>query len=126
MQWLAGARSRALKRLQKEAAALREQMEMEARREVLSQPVYRAWQFLTGKLTADDRLPKLARPKSDPDVVDPALDSLFVAVAKLGGIDRAELEAQWGLDPKEKIAQQGFGKHVLRRNGGRSIDDMRL
>ncbi|NLZ39682.1 MAG: hypothetical protein GX886_00200, partial [Comamonadaceae bacterium] len=34
MQWLAGARSRALKRLQKEAAALREQMEMEARREV--------------------------------------------------------------------------------------------
>ena len=125
MQWLAGARSRALKRLQKEAAALREQMEMEARREVLSQPVYRAWQFLTGKLTADDRLPKLARPKSDPDVVDPALDSLFVAVAKLGGIDRAELEAQWGLDPKEKIAQQGFGKHVLRRNGGRSIDEMR-
>ena len=125
MQWLAGARSRALKRLQKEAAALREQMEMEARREVLSQPVYRAWQFLTGKLTADDRLPKLARPKSDPDVVDPALDSLFVAVAKLGGIDRAELEAQWGLDPKEKIVQQGFGKHVLRRNGGRSIDDMR-
>ena len=125
MQWLAGARSRALKRLQKEAAALREQMEMEARREVLSQPVYRAWQFLTGKLTADDRLPKLARPKSDPDVVDPALDSLFVAVAKLGGIDRAELEAQWGLDPKEKIAQQGFGKHVLRRDGGRSIDDMR-
>lgn len=125
MQWLAGARSRALKRLQKEAAALREQMEMEARREVMSQPVYRAWQFLTGKLTADDRLPKLARQKSDPDVVDPALDSLFVAVAKLGGIDRAELEAQWGLDPKEKIAQQGFGKHVLRRNGGRSIDDMR-
>ena len=125
MQWLAGARSRALKRLQKEAAALRGQMEMEARREVLSQPVYRAWQFLTGKLTADDRLPKLARPKSDPEVVDPALDSLFVAVAKLGGIDRAELEAQWGLDPKEKIAQQGFGKHVLRRNGGRSIDEMR-
>lgn len=125
MQWLAGARSRALKRLQKEAAALREQMEMEARREVLSQPVYRAWQFLTGKLTADERLPKLAHPKSDPDVVDPALDSLFVAAAKLGGIDRAELEAQWGLDPKEKIAQQGFGKHVLRRNGGRSIDDMR-
>jgi len=125
MQWLAGARSRALKRLQKEAAALREQMEMEARREVMSQPVYRAWQFLTGKITADDRLPKLARQKSDPDTVDPALDSLFVAVAKLGGIDRAELEAQWGLDPKEKIAQQGFGKHVLRRNGGRSIDEMR-
>lgn len=125
MQWLAGARSRALKRLQKEAAALREQMEMEARREVLSQPVYRAWQFLTGKLTADDRLPRLSRQKSDPDVVDPALDSLFVAVAKLGGIDRAELEAQWGLDPKEKIAQQGFGKHVLRRDGGRSIDDVR-
>jgi len=124
MQWLAGARSRALKRLQKEAAALREQMEMEARREVLSQPVYRAWQFLTGKLTADDRLPKLARPKSDPDVVDPALDSLFVAVAKLGGIDRAELEAQWGLDPKEKLDSGVFGKPVVRKEGGLSLDAM--
>ena len=97
-----------LKRLQKEAAALRGRWRWKRAARVLSQPVYRAWQFLTGKLTADDRLPKLARPKSDPDVVDPALDSLFVAVAKLGGIDRAELEAQWGAGPEGEDRPAGF------------------
>jgi hypothetical protein len=125
MQWLAGARSRALKRLQKEARALREQMEMEARREVMRQPVYQAWQLLTNKITREDRLLPAERRKSDPDVVDPSIDSLFVAIAKLGGIDRAQLEAEWGLDAKEKVAPPVFGKHVLRRNGGRGIDEMR-
>lgn len=43
------ARSREISRLQKEAKARRDEVEMEVRREVMSQPVYRAWQFLTGK-----------------------------------------------------------------------------
>lgn len=125
MKWLDGARSRALKRLQKHVASLREEAEMQARREVMTQPVYRAWQFLTGKVGEESQLPKAPKRKSDPNTVDPSIDSLFVAIAKLGGIDRAELESEWGLDPKERIAQAGFGKHVLRRNGGRSIDEMR-
>lgn len=125
MKWLSRARSRELRKLQKEAALLRAGVEMEVRPDVLRRPIYRAWQFLTARMGEDDRLPSIERPKSDPDVVDPALDSLFVAIAKLGGIDRAELESEWGLDPKERIAQAGFGKHVLRRNGGRSIDEMR-
>lgn len=125
MKWLSRARSRELRKLQKEAALLRAGVEMEVRPDVLRRPIYRAWQFLTARMGEDDRLPNIERPKSDPDVVDPALDSLFVAIAKLGGIDRAELESEWGLDPKEKIPQAGFGKHVLRRTDGRSIDEMR-
>ncbi|MBR0568360.1 hypothetical protein J5J83_19740 [Azoarcus sp. L1K30] len=125
MQWLTGARSRALRKLQKEADALRKEVEIEARREVMSQPVYRAWQFLTSKIAQDDKLPAVPKRKSDPDVVDPSIDSLFVAIAKLGGLERAQLESEWRLSEKEKIAPPVFGKHVLRRNGGLTIGDMR-
>lgn len=55
MQWMRNARGREIKRLQKEAAARRAEIKIEARREVLSQPVYRAWQFLTGKLSENDK-----------------------------------------------------------------------
>src|SRR5690606_24246206 len=69
--------------------------------------------------------PQVARRKSDPETVDPAIDSLFTAIAKLGGLDRAQLESEWGMDAREKVAPPVFGKHVLRRNGGRGIDEMR-
>lgn len=49
MKWMENARARELRRLQKEAAGLRAEMKIEARRQILSQPVYQAWQFLTGK-----------------------------------------------------------------------------
>ena len=49
MKWMENAKGRELRRLQKEAAALRAEMKIEARRQILSQPVYQAWQFLTGK-----------------------------------------------------------------------------
>ncbi len=83
LQWIRNAREREIKRLQREAGVQRAQIRMEARREVMSQPVYRAWQFLTGKISEADKLPEPERIKSDPDIVDPGLDSLFVAVAKL-------------------------------------------
>lgn len=47
MRWLHNARGREIKRLQKEAAARRAEIQMDVRREVMSQPLYRAWQFLT-------------------------------------------------------------------------------
>jgi len=125
MQWLSNAKSRALKRLQRQAQALRAQERIEVRREVMSQPVYRAWQFLTGKVSADDRLRAQARDKSDPNIVDPTQDSLFVAIAKLGGIQRDQAQREWGIDPKEQIAQPVFGKPVLRKTGGLSLDAMR-
>lgn len=51
MQWLHNARGRAIKKLQKESKALRAEAMIEARREVMSQPVYRAWEFLTNRDT---------------------------------------------------------------------------
>lgn len=49
MQWLQNARSRKLKELQRRADGLRREVRQEARGEVMSQPVYRAWAFLTGR-----------------------------------------------------------------------------
>jgi len=125
LKWLSNAKSRALKRLQKEAEALRAQERINARREIMSQPVYRAWQFLTGKVSDADRIRPQARPKSDRNVIDPTQDSLFVAIAKLGGIQRDQAQSEWGIDPKEKITPPVFGKPVLRKAGGLSLDDMR-
>jgi len=124
MAWSRNARGRAVKRLQKEAREKRAEVEMEVRREVMSQPVYRAWQFLTGKLTADDRIKNPEPPKSSPDVLDETIDSLFVAVAKLGGIDKAEALGTWGIGPADKPQSGVFGKPVWRRAGGLSLDGM--
>lgn len=123
MQWLANAHSRAIKELQKQAAERRRSVRMEARAEVMAKPVYRAWQFLTGKIEAGDRLGGNKR-ASDPNVVDETQDSLFVAIAKLGGLDRGQVESQWGFDPKQKAPQPVFGKPLLRRDGGLTLDAM--
>lgn len=50
LQWLKNARGRQVAKLKKLSKALRAEAEIEARREVMSQPVYRAWEFLTGRL----------------------------------------------------------------------------
>lgn len=124
LSWTRNARGREIKRLQKQSAELRREVQMQARREVMSQPIYRAWQFLTGKLDANDKLTPEASRKSDPNVVDPSVDSLFTAIAKLGGLSKDEVVSQWGTDPKDKPASGVFGKPVWRREGGRSIDSM--
>lgn len=49
MKWLSGARDKALKAAQAQATALRNGVEAQVRGEVMGLPVYRAWQFLTGK-----------------------------------------------------------------------------
>jgi hypothetical protein len=51
MQWMHNARGRVIKELQKQAEAKRAEVQMDVRREVMSQPIYRAWQFLTSKDT---------------------------------------------------------------------------
>lgn len=126
MQWMENAKGREIKRLKRESAARRSEMTIEARREIMSQPVYRAWQFLTGKLSENDKAamaPDVA-PKSTNGPVDPEVDSLFVAIAKLGGLKRDEVESQWGWDRKERSPQPMFGKPLLRRENGLSIDAM--
>jgi len=49
MQWLSRARSKILKKLQAEHDTERARIRHEVRGEVMSQPVYQAWQFLTEK-----------------------------------------------------------------------------
>ncbi|MGR4870104.1 hypothetical protein ACIPRI_14720 [Variovorax sp. LARHSF232] len=49
MRWLSKAKERALAAAQREADTLRAQTKAEVTREVMSEPIYQAWQFLTGK-----------------------------------------------------------------------------
>lgn len=54
MQYIHNARGREIKRLQKEAQAARTEIRMEVAKQVMAEPVYQAWQFLTGKPAQDD------------------------------------------------------------------------
>jgi hypothetical protein len=49
MKWLSRARDKALKARQQEVDELRREVKNEVRAEVMAEPVYQAWQFLTGK-----------------------------------------------------------------------------
>lgn len=122
MQWLHNARGRMVKKLQKEAAAKRAEAQMDVRREVMSQPLYRAWDFLTRKIGTEDQLPP--KGKADPDILDPTRDSLFAAIAKLGGIQKSKATAEWGIDAKSKPQSGVFGKPVWRLDGGMPLDLM--
>jgi hypothetical protein len=124
MQWLRNARSKALKALQKEAKEKRREVQMDVRAEVMAQPIYRAWTLLTSKINPEDKLPANTPPKSNPDFVDPSIDSLFAAIGKLGGVDKEELFSTWGVDPAYKPHSGVFGKPVWRKDGGRTIDGM--
>lgn len=124
MKWLSNARAKQLKKLQKEADGLRREVRSEVTTEIMSQPVYRAWTFLTAKLSADDKLTPGIRLKSDPNIVDETQDSLFTAIAKLGGINKDAAISEWGVDPRDNPQSGVFGKPVLRKNGGLSLDAM--
>jgi hypothetical protein len=122
LQWTRNARNKEIKKLQRKAGELRKEAKDEARAQVVAEPVYKAWRFLTGKMTEGDKITPFTRPKSDPNVVDPTQDSLFTAIAKLGGLNKDELVATWGIDPAERPSSGVFGKPVLRKEGGRTVD----
>ena len=154
---LAQLRRTAQKWWQEELEAVREG----AREELAAEPLYRAIDFMRQKLPPEgfienkmDRrtvyeLLGLAVPKElkkDRNAVDPSVDTLSEAIAKLGGLDRTEAEAQ-GVDPAQwrnikvtKIKEGrtvrvsvpnpdnlplGVGKPLFRATGGRSFDGMR-
>jgi hypothetical protein len=118
MKWMTGAKNRALKARQKEVAALRSETMIEVRGEVMAQPVYRAWQFLTGKVS-----PEVAATmkKTSARTLNPAADNLFTAISKLGGLNKAAVESQWG--KQDKLEGGVFGMPLLRKEG-LSIDAM--
>ena len=99
---------------------------MEERGKVLSQPVYRAWTFLTNRLDEESkaRIGGYTLPKSKKGPVDPQIDELKVAIAKLGGLDKEQLVLAWGLDPKDRSPTPLFGIPTYRKKDGRKIDDM--
>jgi len=53
MKWLENARSRLLTKLQREEKEARRNVRSMVRPEIMSQPLYRAWSYLTGPLTDD-------------------------------------------------------------------------
>ena len=120
---IARLKHRALQAKDKEAKILRHETEIEARNAIMAQPVYRVWQMLTGKMNADTTIASNKRPWTDD--VAPEHDDLFTAIAKLGGINRQEIESTWGFDPADKISPVKPGFFVLRREGGQSLDGMR-
>ena len=141
MKWQANAKSRVLRELQKDAREKRKAARQEAEEEVYGTPVYAARRYLTHGISPpwmdmEMEPTKLSTKalkelygedlgyKSNPNVVDPEFDSLLVAIAKMGGIDTAEAEAQ-GIDPEswKKGNQPVFGKRVFRK-GGESFDGM--
>ncbi|MDR2875967.1 MAG: hypothetical protein LBV44_08595 [Methylobacillus sp.] len=124
LQYARNSRTKEIARLQKKAKGLRYELQMESRREVMSQPVYRAWNFLTGRIGAQDRIAAPQTRQSSPNApLDETVDSLFTAIAKLGGINRAAAQSEWGIDPKDRPKTES-GRLVLKDKGGLSIDGM--
>lgn len=124
LSWLHNARGREIKRLQKLHDALRQEAMIDVRSEVMAEKVYQAWAFLTRRQTPEDKLQPFKPSKSDPNAVDWSQDSLFTAIAKLGGLNKDAVVSTWGVDPKTKVSG-GFGKPVLRtKDGGHSIGAM--
>lgn len=122
MAFIRNLRARKIREMRKQYKADFHRAEMAARGSIMSQPVYRAWQLLTARMTEENRIGD-GKPKFDKQV-DAAHDSLFEAIAKLGGVNKDEMISQFGLDPKDKIPAVHIGYPVLRKTNGRSIDGM--
>ena len=122
MAFIRNLRARKIREMRKQHKADFQRAEMAARGSIMSQPVYRAWQLLTARMTEENRIGD-GKPKFSKQV-DAAHDSLFEAIAKLGGVNKDEMISQFGLDPKDKIPAVHIGYPVLRKTNGRSIDRM--
>jgi hypothetical protein len=125
LQWLKGARSRMLKKLQGEAKAARDAAAVDVRREVMAEPVYRAWRFLTGRLQDEDRIGEPPAPPKPGAGLNREVDSLLTAIAKLGGISRASAAEHLGVHADDFRRNSGvFGKRLFLKEGGLSADAM--
>ena len=82
--------------MQREEKFRREGVREEATKFIGEQPIYKIKQLLQTPIAKKEKR-KFTRD------VDPQSDSLFTAIAKLGGIDRAEAVLVWGIDPKDKF-----------------------
>lgn len=125
IRWISNAVNKEFRRMQRSERATRSNMRDEVRAEVLENPVYQAWQFLTNRIKDGDRIEPYENPANPkPGRVDTAVDPFLVAVAKLGGLDRDEIQKSWGIDPKDKSPLPFFATPVWRAKNGLSIESM--
>ena len=125
MRWLSNARNARLRELQHKASALRKSVRAEVRREVMQQPIYRSWAFLSGRAAPQDQAqptPKETRSKA----ADPERDTLLEAMAKLGGVSREAAQSELDVSVDDLKYDAGvFGSPVFRKTGGMDADSMR-
>lgn len=125
LRWAVKARDKVIADIQRQAEAERRRVRMQVRAEVMSQPVYRVWQFLTGRGDAIDTAPPMVKQGATREL-DVTKDSLLVAIAKLGGIARESARRDLGVaEDQFKVESGVFGAPVFRKEGGRGADEMR-
>ena len=113
MKWMSRAKDKAIKARQMEVDDLRRAKRMEVRQEVFSEPVYRAWQFLTGKPLPGDAVATGEKPK--------APESLLGAIARHGGLSQASAREHLGVG---KDDSKGGLHSAFRVSGGLTADAM--
>lgn len=109
MKWLSRARDKALKARQAEVDGLRKEVEREVRAQVMAEPIYRAWAFLTGK--ADLILPGTVAPENMTELASGRLRSSLVKAIDPEAYERLSklrmVSEERGLDPD--IVAELFG-----------------
>lgn len=120
LSWYQKQRTKYMRTLQREANKKREAVRKEIAKDVQQEPIYQAMAFLRQPLD-----PKI---KSDPKKVQPEQDTLFEAIAKLGGLDAEQVESTWGIDQPASI-KSGVGNQPVVRSSksklkGLSIEEM--
>ncbi|MCH7333487.1 GNAT family N-acetyltransferase [Acinetobacter modestus] len=120
LSWYQKQKTKYLRTLQREANKKRESVKQDIAKDVAQEPVYQAMMFL--------RQPLDKMQKRDLNNVQPEQDTLFQAIAKLGGLDAAEIESTWGIDQAASIKSGIANKPVARSSKskvkGLSIETM--
>ena len=117
LRWESGAKGRILRQMQREENARREGVRLESTQVIAEEPVHKVKAFLRQPVE------RKKKAKWNPKIVDPKEDSLFIAIAKLGGLIKTEVEKHWGLD-KEEVIPSGTFQHLLRTTGGLTRERM--
>ena len=124
LKYLSNARAKKIRTLQRQAREKRRHIRSSARLDILAEPVYQAWQFLTNKVRPEDKIDQLDPPPVSKDgAVDYEIDTLMVAIAKLGGLNKKAIVSEWGYDPEDK-SEVFKRKPVVRVRGGLTPDAM--
>lgn len=105
-------RNKHVKAFSEQQKRVRQQTREKVAEEVAQMPVYQALAFLRQPVERPEKV------KRDPNVVDPKIDTLLEAIAKMGGINSKEIESTWGVDqPESYKANVGRVKKIARKDG---------